>query len=216
MYLKTGESVDAADRWSLLQQQNETSEITRSCWETKLNDIDDLDDCATIGSLRASDDFVASHAQPAVRVPDPALLRFREIAVPIKDRRCVAHRFVGIQGVALVVGLGALLVAIGLGWVGESLYAYLDQPDDLTRQPAISAIVARIIAAESNGDRNLKNSQSSAAGPGQFLDDTWLELIRRYRPDLTKGRSESETLELRRDAKLAYEITMRFVEQLRY
>jgi hypothetical protein len=213
VYLKTGESVDAADRSSLLQQQNETPEIKRSCLETKLNDIDDLDHCATIGSLRASDDFVASHAQPAVRVPDPALLRFREIAVPIKDRRCVAHRFVGMQGVALVVGLGALLVAIGLGWVGESLYAYLDQPDDLTRQPAISAIVARIIAAESNGDRNLKNSQSSAAGPGQFLGDTWLELIRRYRPDLTKGRSESETLELRRDAKLAYEITMRFVER---
>jgi hypothetical protein len=34
-----------------------------------------------------------------------------------------------------------------------------------------------------------------------------------YRPDLTRGRSESETLELRREAKLAREITTRFVER---
>ena len=74
-------------------------------------------------------------------------------------------------------------------------------------------MVERIIAVESDGDPNAKNSRSSATGIGQFLNETWLELIREYRPDLTRGRSESETLELRRDTKLAREITTRLVER---
>jgi hypothetical protein len=210
---KSGESVDPADRLSLLEQQNDEPEIQRSFLDTKRNDVYDIDLCVTTGSLQGSNALVDSQAQPAVRVPDPALLTFREIAVRIEDRRCVSHKFGGIQGLALVVGLGAFLVVISLGRFGESLYAYLNQWDDLTRQPAISAVVDRIIAAESNGDPNLNDNHSSAAGPAQFLDDTWLELIRQYRPDLTKGRSQSATLELRRDAKLAYEMTMRFVER---
>jgi hypothetical protein len=104
-------------------------------------------------------------------------------------------------------------MAIGFGLVGKSLYQHFDRKDELTGHEAISAVVERIIAAESSGDPNLKDSNSSATGLGQFLSDTWLDLIRQYRPDLTKGRNESETLELRREAKLAREITMRFVER---
>ena len=50
-------------------------------------------------------------------------------------------------------------------------------------------------------------------GLGQFLDETWLDLIRTHRPDLARGRSKDEMLELRREAKLAREITMRFTKQ---
>ena len=74
-------------------------------------------------------------------------------------------------------------------------------------------MVERIIGVESNGNPNAKNSRSSATGLGQFLNETWLDLIRTYRPDLTRGHSESETLELRREARLAREITARFVER---
>jgi hypothetical protein len=48
-------------------------------------------------------------------------------------------------------------------------------------------------------------------GLGQFLDETWLDLMRAYRPDLARGRSEKETLDLRREPKLTREIIMRFV-----
>jgi hypothetical protein len=48
-------------------------------------------------------------------------------------------------------------------------------------------------------------------GLGQFLDETWLDLMRAYRPDLARGRSERETLDLRREPILAREIIMRFV-----
>jgi soluble lytic murein transglycosylase-like protein len=48
----------------------------------------------------------------------------------------------------------------------------------------IDAVVEKIISAESNGDPNAKNKRSSAMGLGQFLDQTWLDLIRTHRPDL--------------------------------
>jgi hypothetical protein len=58
-----------------------------------------------------------------------------------------------------------------------------------------------------------KNKRSSATGLGQFLNETWLDMIRAHRPDLAKGRSQDEILELRRDAKVAREITARFTER---
>jgi hypothetical protein len=176
-----------------------------------------IDNARVTEPSEAAPVLVASQAHAGITTPselfEPALLRFREIAIPSEDRRCVVHKSGGGQGLRRVIGIGALLIAIGLGRFSASLYQYFDRRDELTGPAAISAVVERIIAAESNGDPNLKDSHSSATGLGQFLDDTWLELIRHYRPELTKGRSESETLKLRREAKLAREITMRFVER---
>src|SRR5262249_57821159 len=83
----------------------------------------------------------------------------------------------------------------------------------LTGKAAIQAVVERVIVVESNGDPNAKNQRSSATGTGQFLDGTWLELIRAHRPDLVRGRSEKELLELRRHPQLAREIATRLGEQ---
>ena len=77
----------------------------------------------------------------------------------------------------------------------------------------IDAVVEKIISAEFNGDPNAKNKRSSAMGLGQFLNETWLDLIRAHRPDLARGRNKDKILELRRDAKITREITMRFTEQ---
>ncbi len=41
-----------------------------------------------------------------------------------------------------------------------------------------------IRAAESGGDPNAQNPNSSASGPDQFLDRTWLDTIKVARPDL--------------------------------
>lgn len=80
-------------------------------------------------------------------------------------------------------------------------------------QIGVKALVDRIIAIESGGDANAKNKRSTATGAGQFLDDTWLEAIRKHRRDLLQGRSDKEILELRRDAELSREIATRLVEQ---
>jgi hypothetical protein len=107
-----------------------------------------------------------------------------------------------------------LAAAIALAFVSSS---YLFRNADLSGQPidktAVKALVERIITIESNGDPNARNKRSSATGAGQFLDDTWLEAVRRHRRDLIQGRNDKEILELRRDAELAREIVTRLVEQ---
>jgi len=109
----------------------------------------------------------------------------------------------------------AALAAFGLVWGGATAWVHLtgQAESPLTGKAAIQAVVERVIVVESNGDPNAKNQRSSATGTGQFLDGTWLELIRAHRPDLVRGRSEKELLELRRHPELAREIATRFVEQ---
>src|SRR5919198_998226 len=111
--------------------------------------------------------------------------------------------------------IGVSLAGIGFGWfAGGAFYWSRDLPaEEPAPAAAIHAVVEQIIGVESDGDANAKNKRSSATGLGQFLEETWLEMIRAHRPDLTKGRSPAEILELRRDAKIAREITARFTER---
>jgi hypothetical protein len=145
--------------------------------------------------------------QPHSRVTTSAAapFRFHEI-VPSANERWVFHKARSEQELQLVIGMGVLLLTLCLSWSLKLLYQHFDQRDEL------SVVAERIIAVESNGDPNAKNSRSSAIGPGQFLDDTWLDLVREYRPDLAKGRAESEILKLRQEATLARELTQRSVE----
>ena len=102
--------------------------------------------------------------------------------------------------------IGVLLTAFGFGWLGGyDVYWPPDSQREEAAGPTIDAVVERIIGIESHGDPNAKNKRSSATGLGQFLDETWLDMIRAHRPDLAKGRSQDEILELRRDAKVARE-----------
>ena len=62
-----------------------------------------------------------------------------------------------------------------------------------------------IIGAESGG-RNIGNPRSSAFGPGQFLSSTWLDMLRRTRPDLA-SLPRDQQLALRSDPALAKQMT---------
>jgi len=115
--------------------------------------------------------------------------------------------------------IGMLLTGLSLGWLGgfnsqwllEVIYKF--RGAESAGAATIDTVVQRIIKVESNGDPNLKNKRSTAVGLGQFLNETWLDLIRTHRPDLARERSEDEILELRGDANIAREITVRFAEQ---
>jgi hypothetical protein len=111
--------------------------------------------------------------------------------------------------------MGMSLSAFSLVWLGgyDAYWPPDSQREAPIARPAIDTVVERIIGVESNGDPNAKNKRSSATGLGQFLDETWLDMIRAHRPDLAKEHSQSEILELRRDAKVAREITARFTER---
>jgi hypothetical protein len=109
---------------------------------------------------------------------------------------------------------GMFLAAFGSGWWGGNSIWFLNLDEGTPTQGSpIDTVVERIIRAESNGDPNARNKRSSATGLGQFIDETWLSLIRAHRPDLAMGQSQDKTLELRRDARIAREMTLRFTEQ---
>jgi hypothetical protein len=66
------------------------------------------------------------------------------------------------------------LTGVGLGWLITSPSNW----HPLSQRETIQAMVQRIIGVESDGDPNAKNKRSSATGLGQFLDETWLDVIR--------------------------------------
>ncbi len=105
----------------------------------------------------------------------------------------------------------AIIATLALAWVGGTHLVTNGLPS--FGNGAVKAIVERIIVVESGGDSNARNKRSSATGAGQFLDETWLEMIRTYRSDLVGSRSEKEILELRRDPALTRAIMTRLVEQ---
>jgi hypothetical protein len=114
-----------------------------------------------------------------------------------------------------LIVIGMLSTAFSFGGLGgsDSYWPPDSRRQEPTAEAAIDAVVERIIRVQSNGDPNANNKRSSATGLGQFLDETWLDMIRAHRPDLVKGRSQDEILELRRDAKVARDITARFTER---
>jgi len=61
----------------------------------------------------------------------------------------------------------------------------------------------RIAQAESAGNPNAKNPNSTATGLGQFTDGTWLPLVKKHRPDLSAGKTDQQLLAMRTDPKLS-------------
>jgi hypothetical protein len=64
-----------------------------------------------------------------------------------------------------------------------------------------------IVSAESGGDPGAKNPNSTASGPGQFLDSTWLATLKAHRPDIAQGQSDAALLALKNDPTLAADMT---------
>lgn len=103
--------------------------------------------------------------------------------------------------------LGALLA-------GFLLHTQIDLPGLLMhRADANRSLVDQIVGVESAGVATAKNPYSTALGLGQFVEGTWLDLIRRHRPELAGNRSERELLELRKDPELSRFLTSRYVEE---
>lgn len=66
----------------------------------------------------------------------------------------------------------------------------------------------RIMGAEnSTGDPAAKNPRSSAAGNGQFIDSTWLRMMRANRPDLTEGKTPDQIIAMKSDPALSAQMT---------
>lgn len=71
---------------------------------------------------------------------------------------------------------------------------------------AVEALVARIIQVESAGNAQAKNTRSTATGLGQFIESTWLRMMKTYRPDLARSLDTAAQLGLRFDPALSREM----------
>ena len=67
------------------------------------------------------------------------------------------------------------------------------------------ALVDSIIGAESGGNADARNPNSSAGGLGQFIDATWLAMLAKHRPDIQGSRDE--LLALKNDPTLSRAMT---------
>jgi hypothetical protein len=81
--------------------------------------------------------------------------------------------------------------------------------------------IDKVIAAESSGnplarpcDSKTGKPLSSAFGVGQFVEATWLEMVRKHRPDLA-AKSDEELLDMRGDYDMSREMTVRYAEENR-
>ena len=154
---------------------------------------------------------LAGAEPPHLARPPKRTEHVEEIRPPRPDERCAPDisrdsRYVAIAAIVLAAAIALAVIA--------SLYIFRSLSNRQTIDSIdVKALVERIIKVESAGNANKKNKLSSATGAGQFLDDTWLEAIRKHRRDLLNGRSDKELLELRRDTELTREIMTRLVEQ---
>ncbi|MCX7561639.1 M23 family metallopeptidase [Sulfitobacter sp. F26204] len=71
---------------------------------------------------------------------------------------------------------------------------------------AVDALVNQIIRVESAGVATAKNPLSTATGLGQFIQGTWLRMMRDYRPDLVGKMGRTQLLALRTDPVLSREM----------
>jgi murein DD-endopeptidase MepM/ murein hydrolase activator NlpD len=71
---------------------------------------------------------------------------------------------------------------------------------------AADQLVDQIIRVESAGNATAKNPLSTATGLGQFIESTWLRMMRTYRPDLARSLSREDQLALRTDPTISREM----------
>ncbi|MEM7428773.1 MAG: hypothetical protein AAF441_22000 [Pseudomonadota bacterium] len=99
----------------------------------------------------------------------------------------------------------------------RELSEFRQLPDDAQREALAKAtgrtaasptgsFVDRVESVESAGDPTARNPRSTATGAGQFIESTWLNVIKQHRPDLASGRSDDELLEMRNDRELSREM----------
>ena len=78
---------------------------------------------------------------------------------------------------------------------------------------AVEKLTDRIIRVESGGDPNARNPKSTATGLGQFIESTWLYMMRTYRPDLVRSMSRQDLLDLRTNPALSRQMVVNLARE---
>ena len=78
---------------------------------------------------------------------------------------------------------------------------------------AYENVISALINTESGGNRYAQNPRSSAGGSAQFINSTWLSMVKKYRPDVAEGKSDAQILQLKYDPNLSREMATRYAEE---
>ncbi len=143
----------------------------------------------------------------------PQTAEYISLTAPYREEARTARRPAGDEHSTRVSPVALMLIfAVGFGL---KLHFHDVQFPVFPDQAASSlkALVDRITISESQGNPDARNKFSSAAGLGQFINATWMALIKKHRPDLAGALSDKELLDLRKDPDLSREMTARYVEQ---
>lgn len=97
------------------------------------------------------------------------------------------------------VGASASPPASGTQTVPRSAPAGPGPLSDIPLSPQARAT----IGVESGGNVNAASSTSSATGPAQFIDSTWINMMQKNAPGLIQGKSREEILAMRSDPEVS-------------
>jgi hypothetical protein len=148
--------------------ENEAPETQRVSSEPEGKGIfQEIDKHLLIVSDAAAALFSADTCSEA-RLTDAAPRRAHELAVPSRSERWTSHEPRSGSDLQFFVITITLLIVLGLGSLGGG-HRYFGRSDELSGQAAVSALVERIIAVESNGEPNAKNSRLAQWDSVNFL-----------------------------------------------
>ena len=136
-----------------------------------------------------------------------AVRRAPEIRPPERDEVRARMTRAKQRWLSAEILLTCILASAVVSWLATIYVFPLLQGDTNTE-----VVVERIIRAESNGNTKAKNPRSTATGSGQFIEQTWLEMMQKHRQDLVTGRSRDDVLALRGDPAVTREIVTRMVQ----
>ncbi|KAF0136070.1 MAG: hypothetical protein FD139_481 [Methylocystaceae bacterium] len=143
----------------------------------------------------------------------PQTAEYISLTAPYREEACATRRQAGDEQSTRVSPVALMLIfAVGFGLKLHFHDVHFPVFPDQAAS-SLKALVDRITMSESQGNPDARNKFSSAAGLGQFINATWMALIKKHRPDLAGALSDKEILDLRKDPELSREMTARYVEQ---
>lgn len=90
---------------------------------------------------------------------------------------------------------------------------YFSGPAEVLASDAIETLIGRIIQVESGGVAHARNPLSTATGLGQFIESTWMRMMRSYRPDLVASLSSRDVLDLRLNPDLSRQMVRHLAQE---
>ena len=112
-------------------------------------------------------------------------------------------------------GLGKLILILVAFLFSPSIACLAEGEAEAKLTPTESEILFldRLMRAESGGRRFAKNPASSALGPFQFIETTFLDLMRRNFPALASGKTDADILALRTDPLISRDVALMYTRE---